>query len=200
MKPKRDKPNCSIPSCDRQHEARGYCRMHYRRWQKHGDPMAAVPRRTIHGEAREYFERVVLSYEGAECLRWPFGCSSTGYGQLWDGERFKIVSRLVCERVHGAAPTPEHQAAHLCGCGHLACVTKSHLAWKTPTENHADKLTHGTLLRGEACSASKLSAEQVREIRALKGRIRQLDIAVRFGIARSTVSFIHSGKNWGWLS
>ncbi|MFC4943319.1 hypothetical protein [Pseudonocardia sp. GCM10023141] len=34
---------CSIPGCDGAHLARGWCRTHYVRWQRHGDPLAAVP-------------------------------------------------------------------------------------------------------------------------------------------------------------
>jgi hypothetical protein len=36
---------CSIEGCERIHEARGWCVLHYRRWQLHGDPLADVPPR-----------------------------------------------------------------------------------------------------------------------------------------------------------
>ena len=29
---------CSVPGCERPHEARGWCTLHYQRWKKHGDP------------------------------------------------------------------------------------------------------------------------------------------------------------------
>ena len=37
---------CSVPSCPRPVLARTWCGMHYQRWTKYGDPLAATPRRT----------------------------------------------------------------------------------------------------------------------------------------------------------
>jgi hypothetical protein len=34
---------CVIPGCGRPHLARDWCRPHYVRWQRHGDPLAEVP-------------------------------------------------------------------------------------------------------------------------------------------------------------
>lgn len=35
---------CSVDGCDDPHLARGWCRTHYQRWRKHGDPLAPSPR------------------------------------------------------------------------------------------------------------------------------------------------------------
>ena len=34
---------CTLPGCGRRHLARGYCRPHYLRWQRHGTPQPEVP-------------------------------------------------------------------------------------------------------------------------------------------------------------
>lgn len=34
---------CTVAGCERPHKAHGYCRTHYRRWQRHGDPLADAP-------------------------------------------------------------------------------------------------------------------------------------------------------------
>lgn len=112
----------------------------------------------------------------------PFAKFKNGYAELCIAGQTLRVSRLVCERVHGPSPSPDHQAAHSCGKGHLACVTKRHLSWKTRSENMADKVLHGTSKRGENCNFTKLSEASVLEIRALRKSVPQSEIAARFGI------------------
>jgi len=34
---------CSLPECRRKHVARGYCKLHYRRFMDHGDPLVGGP-------------------------------------------------------------------------------------------------------------------------------------------------------------
>lgn len=33
---------CDVDGCDRQHKARGWCHLHYRRWLRNGDPLTLV--------------------------------------------------------------------------------------------------------------------------------------------------------------
>ncbi len=34
---------CSVEGCGKEHRARGYCDLHYQRWNRHGDPVAGGP-------------------------------------------------------------------------------------------------------------------------------------------------------------
>jgi hypothetical protein len=146
-----------------------------------------------------FIREVVLCYDGDECLAWPFS-KGRGYGMVWVDGRMVVASRYICELAHGAPPTPEHEAAHSCGKGHEACVTKGHLDWKTPAQNQADRVIHGTHDRGERNANSKITEAEAREILALKGVEPPCKIANRLRVSPHTVSKIHSGHSWAWLS
>lgn len=192
---------CSVSDCNGNahssaYGGKGYCCAHYTRLKRHGDPLEGG---TSHGQPMSFYTDVVLIYEDDECLIWPFAHIPKGYGVMYMDGKLALVSRLVCEYVNGPSPTPKHQAAHSCGKGHLGCVTKRHLSWKTRKENEEDKLDHGTRIRGERHSSAKLTEDDVREIHSLKGIVPQLTIATRFNVSPSNISLIQSGKIWSWL-
>jgi hypothetical protein len=192
---------CTIPECGKPAETRGWCMAHYTRWRRHGDPTGGGPT-SPRGEAQRYFREVVLTYGGDECLRWPYVTNDKGYGRVWQDGRMYAVNRLVCSAEHGPPPTPEHEAAHSCGKGHEGCCAKRHLSWKTPKENAADKVAHGTSQsRGgvNIKAIAKLSESDVRQIRTLIGTAPNTEIAKLFGVTRTNISCIAHGKSWAWL-
>jgi hypothetical protein len=144
---------CSIPDCGKPHKGQGYCKLHYARLCRHGDPFGG---RTPNGEPLRFINEVAMTHTGGECLTWPYANKGSGYGNLWIDGKVVVVSRYICELAHGAPPTPEHEAAHNCGKGHDACIAPGHLEWKTPAENQADRLIHGTHSRGKRCGKAKL--------------------------------------------
>lgn len=127
---------CTIDGCDSRVHASGLCSGHWKRWRKHGDPLAG---RARPGEPERYFREVVLAYDGDECLTWPYQKDGHGYGQLSRKGKNHTVSRLVCIEVNGPPPGPDYDAAHGCDNGHLACVAKRHVVWKTHADNMLDK-------------------------------------------------------------
>lgn len=172
--------------------------MHYQRWQRHSDPavrLSTVGRR----RAQRFFREVVLSYEGDECLTWPFARNKFGYGVILSEGRKQIVSRLVCTEVNGPPPTEIHEAAHLCGKGHEACVARRHLAWKTPVANAADRLVHGTDNRGSRNGLVRLTEDDVRQIRAMRGTASMSAIGRQFDVSAKSISQIYAGDSWKWL-
>ncbi|MBZ9759507.1 helix-turn-helix domain-containing protein [Mesorhizobium sp. CA8] len=139
-----------------------------------------------------------MTYEGDECLFWPYA-KSRGYGSLQlDGKR-TIVSRFACEHKNGPPPTAKHEAAHSCGNGHLGCVSKNHLSWKTHVENMHDKFSHWTDTRGARNWSAKLTKEEVTFLRSMKGKLSQSALSRMLGIHQSGISRIQSGKGWSSL-
>jgi hypothetical protein len=191
--PPQAKKICLISGCAKSATQRGWCGAHYARWRAHGHPLAG---RTPNGEPRSYFETVVLNFEGNDCLIWPYGKYSTGYASMYQGGAMKPVHRLVCEAFNGPPPTKQHEAAHSCGKGHKGCVNPRHLSWKTCSENHADKLRHGTHNRGERSPRAKLTPSQVLEIRALQSTMSKCKLARLFGVSAAAVDDICRNRSW----
>jgi len=74
--------------------------------------------------------------------------------------------------------------------------TPANLSYGTHSQNMHDCVRDGTHQHGERGSNAKLTSAQVREIRSLKGKMLQREIATAFGISRSCVSMIWSGNRW----
>jgi len=185
---------CSIDGCGRPARHRGLCRAHYRRWQRHGDPLSGG---TSRGDAQRWINEVALTFKGDSCLVWPFSRGKDGYGRIKREGRMQKAHRVVCEAAHGIAPTPKHEAAH--NCGNRGCINPHHLRWATPVENAADRLIHGTHIEGERHGRAKITEAEAREILALKDKKVQREIGAQFGLDQRTISAIHRKKRWAHL-
>lgn len=181
---------CSVPGCVGKHDAKGYCRSHYKKFHRTGDPLAES--RISPGVAMSFIDDIAIPYTGDECLLWPFSKTPNGQGQINVNGKRRNPARIVCETAHGPAPSPKHEAAHTCGKGHLACIAKKHLYWATRKENEADKILHGT-------HGKKLSQDDAQSILDMKGSMHQEDIAAKFGVSYAAVKSIHARKIWRHL-
>lgn len=188
---------CVINDCGKMRFGHGFCERHLRRFRRHGDPLGGrkspakpgAPKKWLHDHA---------DHQGKECLPWPFSRNAYGYSNInIDGEN--LASRYMCKLAHGEPPTPKHQAAHDCGRGHEGCTNPKHLYWATNGQNRQDMFTHGTTTRGERHGASKITTDQVRQMRDLKGVHTQDVIAEMFGVSRGHVNAVLCRRIWGWL-
>ncbi len=188
---------CSIEGCGKKVYGKGFCQKHHYRLWKHGDPLGG---RVSPGEPMRFIDEVALLHDGMECLFWPYAKRTGGAATVQINGKLESVARYICSVVNGEPPTPTHEAAHSCGKGHLACIAPIHLSWKTPKENQADRLVHGTDRRGEKSPTSKLTEADVIQIRGLQGTLSQSKIADQFGISREHVGHVQSRKKWAWLT
>lgn len=85
------------------------------------------------------------------CWVWTGSTNTTGYGQLWDGERLVVAHRWLWEQEHGPVPN-KLELDHL--CRRPVCVRPSHLEPVTHQEN---------VLRGES-----FAAQNARKTRCLR--------------------------------
>lgn len=73
------------------------------------------------------------------------------------------------------------------------------LEWATHAENtqHAHATGLVRVRKGSDARAAKLSWDEVKQVRALKGKFSQREIGEIFGVTRSCIQAIHSG--WSWI-
>jgi hypothetical protein len=85
--------NCSVHDCHSPALKRGWCSAHYQRQRKHG---TLEGHSTPRGAATRFYYEVALTYEGDECLIWPYA-NVRGYAQLVvDGRTQRLVCRCGC--------------------------------------------------------------------------------------------------------
>ncbi len=186
---------CAIDGCGKRVRARGWCGGHYRKWKAYGDPTAK--RHASPGEPLLWLRDIAAVHQGDECLKWPFA-NSDGYGRLWVNGVSTHAHRIICTWANGPAPE-EHDAAHSCGNGHLGCVNPRHLSWKSRSDNHFDKVDHGTDNRGEKHPFAKLTEGDVKKLRLLATEVSREELAKEFNVSTWTIDDVVSRKNWGWL-
>lgn len=112
--------------------------------------------------------------------------------RLPDGRRRKVpVHQFVLLTFVGPCPAGM-EACH--GNGHHTDNRLDNLRWDTPRANNADKLAHGTHLRGERVGSSKLTAVAVREILLSSATTRVL--ARDHGVSTSAIRQIKARCTW----
>lgn len=194
-----DRKLCAVEECGKPKRANGFCQSHNHRNKRYGDPRGG-PRgpRAADGEPLRWF-RAHQNYDGDDCLIWPYAKRHLGYGAiLMEDGRFTSPHREMCA-IHNGPPPDGMVARHLCGNGDRGCVSPRHLVWGTVAENSWDMIAHGTVGRGTKNGNAKIDDDDVREIRRLRGKARQVDLAARFGISQAVVSKIQLGEAWAWL-
>lgn len=115
----------------------------------------------------------------------------------WGYSRISAGSRGAYSRAHRAAyrlfigPLKKGEWI-LHSCGNRGCINPHHLRIGSPQDNQDDAKAHGTTAREFRCHNTKLSDQQVRDIRASK--LRNWELCRIYGVSKSTISQIRSGK------
>lgn len=143
------------------------------------------------------FLRAHVSFDGPDCLIWPFFRDAEGYGRFgYDGIPMLKAHRWMCEAVHGPAPSPDHHAAHECNNGHLGCIHPKHVFWKTHAENTDDFVKAGRKVERKGRHPRKLSHEQVNILLNPPADKTIVQLAEEFGITYRHAKKVRQGISW----
>ena len=115
------------------------------------------------------------------CWIWIAGKSTAGYGGLRIDGKDYLAHRFMYEKLVGPIPVGM-SLDHL--CRNPSCVNPEHLEPVTHQEN---------VRRG---AHTKLTPDQVQEIKNLPLSETQLSIAQRYGVSQNTIKSIREGRNW----
>lgn len=144
--------------------------------------------------------RRAIPIQNGDCMEWPHHRDSDGYGIVSIcGQRFR-VARLSWEIAHGSPVPPGMLVCH--HCDNPPCFSPAHLFLGDHSANAKDAFRKGRLVvpvhAGESHPMARLTAAQVREIRALfdSGGISKSEIARRFKISWTNADEIIRRRRW----
>lgn len=123
------------------------------------------------------------------CWEWQGTRTGKGYGWFRAAGTRWLAHRLSYKLAHGDFDTSLFICHH---CDNPPCVNPAHLFAGTVQDNTADMMRKGR----NRNSKGLLSAESVREIRALAGTASQREVGTRFGVSRWSVRAIWSGERY----
>jgi len=134
------------------------------------------------------------------CLEWMAGLRN-GYGHFNIRKQFVYAHRFAWELVNGPVPDDLVVCHH---CDNPRCVNTDHLFLGTKADNTHDMIEKGRAVHspryGESIGTSKLTAQQVLEIRSEKyANWYGTDIAAEFGVTETLISSILNRRSWRHL-
>jgi len=119
--------------------------------------------------------------------------SKKRYPHLRRNGKFWTMSRYIYTQKHGSIPK-NMQIRHT--CDNPTCINVEHLLTGTQCDNMQDMVSRNRQSKGETSGTNKLTENEVREIRKLKGLMKLQSIADKYHVAIPTISNIFTGRTW----
>jgi hypothetical protein len=130
------------------------------------------------------------------CWLWTGCCNKQGYGRFRFAGKTYFAHRLIY--IHCFGDPGKLEICHASGIKcKKNCVNPDHLREDTNSANQKDKILDGTILQGEKNHKSKLTSEQVLEIRSSPES--QKELAKKYNVNSEAISKIKLRKTWSHL-
>lgn len=123
---------------------------------------------------------------------------SKGYGRFNHNGREIMAHKFIYETFFG--PIPKGKVCRHT-CDNRKCVNPKHIQIGTQKENMQDMVNRGRSMTGEKNNKSKLTVDQVVEIKSkYKYRVYSYDkLAKEYGVNKTSIAKIINGKHWKHL-
>lgn len=134
-----------------------------------------------------------------DCWEWKAFVHPSGYGMFAINRQMKLAHRISWEFTFGEIP---NGMCVLHKCDNRKCENPYHLFLGTYLDNAQDRDNKGRAKIpcniGERHGNSKLTNEKVIKARSLfsTGEYTYTDLAIRFDVARQTITKAIQGENW----
>lgn len=186
---------CDIPDCTKINYGKGYCKMHYLRTWRRGDPNIVLHAHSnYHGKTlKEIFESKFIRGNDNECWDWK-GYLQKGYGHIRYKSKKYTASRLSYELYVGSLDS-KMSICHT--CHRPICVNPNHLYLGTHQENMQDMVVSNRAAKGENHSQSKLTESKTKYIKLeLTNGQSVTELAKKYNVSKGTISMIKNNKIW----
>lgn len=151
----------------------------------------------VDGTEERFWSNVDTGSE-EDCWEWLASTKGRGYGQFWvtyeDGSKENwYAHRLAYKLEYGEIDKP--QVNH--NCDNMICVNPNHLYNGTQSDNRKDAYRRGRASeKGENAGSSKLTEEEVIEIRDKVDNSTYRELADEYGVTMSCINHIVNRRSW----
>ncbi len=135
----------------------------------------------------------------SECWEWQGSLVNNRYGKMIIDCKYYLTHRVVYELTYGNISDSLLVCHH---CDNPKCCNPKHLFLGTQQDNVNDKIKKNRQPKGKSIGSSKLTSDNVLEIRRLyiNGSYTFKKLGVLFNVDRKNISSIVYNKTWKHLS
>lgn len=161
-------------------------------------------------EKLRYLDERSIPVPWSGCSMWIAGLDKDGYGQA--SLRNKNIRAHRLSYLVNKGSIPEGMVV-MHSCDVPCCINPDHLSIGSSYQNTRDKIEKGRnrvssgnehymrktpgMRAGDKCPTAKLSSSDVEEIKRLMASgTAQTKIAEKYGVSRTCISAISTGRNW----